>query len=52
MNVFIINETNGYEYEDEEIKIVGVFKTFRGASQYLIDKGFVPYAIYDEFLGF
>lgn len=49
MNVFVVLENNGQEYEDEEIENLGVFKTFRGGSQYLIDKGFVPYALHDTF---
>ena len=45
MQVYVIVESNDFEYEDEEITVEGVFKTFRNASQHLINKGFTPYVV-------
>lgn len=48
MEVYVVQIDNGQEYSDYEDHIDGVFKSYRSASQYLIDKGFIPYAIRDH----
>jgi hypothetical protein len=48
LKVYVLQETNGCEYEDEESLIAGVFKSFRDASHYLVNNHFTPYAIYNN----
>lgn len=49
MKVYIVQIDNGQEYSDYENWIDGVFKSYRSASQHLIDKDFIPYAIKNHF---
>lgn len=43
MKLYVVEIDNGQEYSDYEDRIEGIFKSYRSASQHLIDKGFVPY---------
>ena len=43
MKVYLVEKDNCESYEDYHDWIDGAFKTFRGASQSLINEGFEPY---------
>lgn len=43
MKVYVVQIDNGQEYSDYENWIDSIFKSYRFASQHLIDKGFIPY---------
>lgn len=42
--VFLVIGDNGYFSPDDMIETLSVHKTYRGASQHLINEGYVPYA--------
>jgi hypothetical protein len=44
MKVYVVQTDNGMEYEDYEDKIENIFKSYRSASQHLLDMGFRPYS--------
>ncbi|WP_025909289.1 hypothetical protein [Priestia flexa] len=46
MKIYIIEYNNGGMYEDYYSWVGEAFKTYRGASEYLIDKGFDVYYTY------
>jgi hypothetical protein len=43
MKVYLIDRDNQEQYEDYEHGTIAAFTTFRGASQYLIERGYKPY---------
>ena len=43
MKVYVLGMDNGMEYEDNQSWVEAVYSSYRSASQYLIDKGFIPY---------
>ncbi|MCA1064684.1 hypothetical protein QTG56_24040 (plasmid) [Rossellomorea sp. AcN35-11] len=45
MNVYLVDIDNGLEYSDADHQVEGVHKTFRGASEHLLQKGFNVYPI-------
>jgi len=45
VKVFVVQVDNGQEYGDYEVYIDSIFKSYRSASQHLVDKEFIPYAI-------
>ena len=44
MKVYLVEMDNGEVYEEYFRWTEKVFTTYRGASQYLIDEGYVPFA--------
>ncbi len=44
MKVYVVKLDNGQEYCDYEDWIDSIYRSYRSASQNLIDKGFIPYA--------
>jgi len=49
MKVYLVEINNMEAYEDYRAWIEKAFASYRGASQWLIDKGFEPY--YEKFFG-
>lgn len=47
MKVYLVDVDNGESYEDYMHGIRAVFTTYRGASEWLIDKGYEPYYYID-----
>lgn len=47
MKIYLVDRDNGESYEDYHHQVVAAFTSFRSASQYLIDNGYVPCADYD-----
>ena len=44
MKVYVLEIDNGMEYDSADHQIEGIFKSYRSASNYLLNKGFHPFA--------
>lgn len=49
MKIYLVDADNGETYEDYNHQTVGAYKSFRGASQSLLDKEYQPYP-YSDFM--
>lgn len=44
MKVYVVEVDNGYSYSDNEHWVEKVYSTYRGATTYLLENGYQPYA--------
>lgn len=51
MKVYLVETDNGESYEDYHASIESVHKSFRSASQYLLDGGYKPFPDRDFMTG-